>query len=254
MKGVSVSRIALSAAALALAALAVLAVLQRLGDNERAAGRRALLARAAELDRSALAPGSMLPCVDGTAGETVGNACEKTVFASAQSAAAAVAYMGARIDLLSEAAALARHGDAGRAGGAGLDPPRRHARPLRHRRPRAGAPRRLHRQAMRRLRHARRRRRAQGQSQGADLRPIRLPLCHRLERHGARREAGAGGCRGAGGLVRAGACSGRHRGHCACAAADPACRGRASRRPRSRSARPSLCRSRRRRPNRPRRR
>ena len=113
MKGVSVSRIALSAAALALAALAVLAVLQRLGDNERAAGRRALLARVAELDRSALAPGSMLPCVDGTAGETVGDACEKTVFASAQSVAAAVAYMGARIDLLSEAAALAKHGDAG---------------------------------------------------------------------------------------------------------------------------------------------
>ncbi len=113
MKSVSVSRIALSVAALALAALAVFAVLQRLGDNERAAGRRALLARAAELDRSALAPGSMLPCVDGTAGETVGDACEKTVFASAQSVATAVAYMGARIDLLSEAAVLSKHGETG---------------------------------------------------------------------------------------------------------------------------------------------
>jgi hypothetical protein len=58
-----------------------------------------------------LAPGSVLPCVDGTAGETVANSCEKQVFASAQSAATAVAYVGARIDLLSQAHALARRGD-----------------------------------------------------------------------------------------------------------------------------------------------
>lgn len=111
MGGVSLSRFVLPAAALALAVLAVLAVLDRLGDNERAAARRALLMRAAELERSVLAPGSVLPCVDGSAGETVANSCERQVFASAQSAAAAVAYMGARIDLLSQAHALARHGD-----------------------------------------------------------------------------------------------------------------------------------------------
>jgi hypothetical protein len=75
--------------------------------GERAAKREALLKRAVELDPSALIPGSILPCVDGAAGETVGNACEKTIFASAQSAAAAVTYMGARIDLLNEARALA---------------------------------------------------------------------------------------------------------------------------------------------------
>ena len=111
MKGMSLSRIVLPAAALAFAVLAVLAVLDRLADNERAAERRALLMRAVELERSALTPGSVLPCVDGTSGETIGNACEKRVFASAQSAAAAVAYMGARIDLLSAAHALTRHGD-----------------------------------------------------------------------------------------------------------------------------------------------
>ena len=36
MKGMSVSRVALSAAVVAFAVLAVLAVLDRLGDNERA--------------------------------------------------------------------------------------------------------------------------------------------------------------------------------------------------------------------------
>jgi len=111
MRGMPVSRIALSAAALALAVLAVLAVLDRLGDNARAAARQALLMRATELERSALLPGSMLPCVDGTAGEAVGNACEARVFASPQSTAAAVAYMGARVDLLDDARALIRRGD-----------------------------------------------------------------------------------------------------------------------------------------------
>ncbi len=107
----ALSRIALSAAALALAVLSVLAVLDRLGDNARAAARQALLARAAALEGSALLPGSVLPCVDGTAGEAVGNACEARVFASPQSTAAAVAYVGARIDLLNGAQALVRRGD-----------------------------------------------------------------------------------------------------------------------------------------------
>jgi hypothetical protein len=111
MRGMSLSRIALSAAALALAVLAVLAVLDRLGENAAAAARQALLMRATELERSALQPGSMLPCVDGTAGETVGNACEARVFATPQSTAAAVAYMGARVDLLEDARALIGRGD-----------------------------------------------------------------------------------------------------------------------------------------------
>ena len=111
MGGQSLSRFILPAAALALAVLAVLAVLDRLGDNARAAARQALLARAATLAQSALVPGSMLPCVDGTSGEAVGNACEAQVFASAESTAAAVSYMAARIDLLRDAEALAKRGD-----------------------------------------------------------------------------------------------------------------------------------------------
>ena len=60
----------------------------------RAAERRALLQRNAELDVGAVAPGSMLACLDGGAGEAIENACEKAVFADPQSAAAAVAYTG----------------------------------------------------------------------------------------------------------------------------------------------------------------
>ena len=75
----------------------------------RRAARRAGARRRAR--SRALAPGSALACLDAGAGDTVENACEKAVFASAQSTAAAVAYMDARLKLLSEAAALARQGD-----------------------------------------------------------------------------------------------------------------------------------------------
>jgi hypothetical protein len=64
----------------------------------------ALLARNAELNRSALAPGSALACVDAGAGEAVENACEERIFATPQSTAGAVAYMDARLALLAAAA------------------------------------------------------------------------------------------------------------------------------------------------------
>ncbi|HEU5016780.1 MAG TPA: hypothetical protein VFT69_02285 [Pseudolabrys sp.] len=92
----------------AVAAVLLLAglLIDVVAGGEQSAHREALLKRAAELDRSVLMPGSILPCVDGAAGEAVGNACEKTVFGSARSTAAAVAYMASRIDLLKEARAL----------------------------------------------------------------------------------------------------------------------------------------------------
>jgi hypothetical protein len=93
---------------LVVLAWASLAMLDRLALNDRTAERRALLQRAAELSASALAPGSMLSCLDGGAGESVGNACEKAVFADAQSAASAVAYTAHRLTLLKDAAALAQ--------------------------------------------------------------------------------------------------------------------------------------------------
>jgi len=101
----AIFRIVFSLAALALAGFAVFTLIDRSRVTEQAAERRALLGRDAELNRVALAPGSPLACLDGGAGEAVENACEKMVFGSAQSAAAAVAYMDARLKLLADAAA-----------------------------------------------------------------------------------------------------------------------------------------------------
>ena len=106
-----IQRMLLPIAGLAIGALAVIAVLDRLTMDERAAERRALLQRNAELNLSAVAAGSMLSCLDSGAGETIENACEKAVFADAQSAAAAVGYMAARLALLADAIAFAKRGD-----------------------------------------------------------------------------------------------------------------------------------------------
>ena len=89
--------------AIVIAALAAIGVLDRLATNERAAEQRALLQRYTQLSVTAITPGSPLACLDGAAGEQIENACEKAVFADAQSAASAVAYIGARLSLLSDA-------------------------------------------------------------------------------------------------------------------------------------------------------
>lgn len=104
-------RLLLPLAALLLAAVAATALIDRLALAQHAAERRALLDRAAALDRSALLPGSALSCLDAAAGEAVENACEKAVFASPQAAAAAVAYLGARLQLLKDGAAFANDKD-----------------------------------------------------------------------------------------------------------------------------------------------
>ncbi len=94
-----------------LAGLAVMSILGRLAQNERLAERRALAQRSAELTARALAPGSALACLEGGAGETVENACEKTVFGSPQSTAAAVSYTAARLTLLSDGLTFARQSE-----------------------------------------------------------------------------------------------------------------------------------------------
>src|SRR5476649_2026689 len=104
-------RLAIAAAVIGGSALAVVVVLDRMATDQKAAERRALLQRNAELNASAVAPGSVLACLDGGAGETVENACEKAVFANPQSAAGAVAYMAARLNLLADAQAFAKTGD-----------------------------------------------------------------------------------------------------------------------------------------------
>jgi len=100
-------RLLLPLASLLLAALAVSMLLNRLMFDQQAAERRALIARIAALDRSALAPGAALACLDAGAGDTVETACEKAVFASPQATAVAFAYMAARLQLIQDAAAFA---------------------------------------------------------------------------------------------------------------------------------------------------
>jgi len=104
-------RLAIMGVVIGAGAIAVVAVLDRLALDQRAAERRALLQRNAELNVSTLAPGSVLSCIDGGAGEAIESACEKAVFASPETAAGAVAYIGARLALLADAHAFAQTGE-----------------------------------------------------------------------------------------------------------------------------------------------
>jgi hypothetical protein len=109
--GANVPRLLLVAAVPALVGLTVSAVLDRWSSSEQAAERRAILARNAELEVQATVPGSMLACLDAGAGEAMGAACEKAIFASPQSIANAAAFVGARLSLLMDAATSAKKTD-----------------------------------------------------------------------------------------------------------------------------------------------
>ncbi len=74
------------------------------------ADRLALETRAEDLSARALAPGSALACLDGLAGETVEAACEKALFRSPATVAAAISYDAARLALLSDMAAYVKGG------------------------------------------------------------------------------------------------------------------------------------------------
>ena len=97
-------KLALAAAFAAGVALSVFVVVNQMALDRDAADRRALLQRGTELTAAAVAPGSPLSCLDSGAGDAVDTACEARIFADPQSAAAAVAFIGARLDLLEEAA------------------------------------------------------------------------------------------------------------------------------------------------------
>ena len=103
-------RLLLPVAAVVIAVLAVVAVVDRLVLDNHAAEKRALLARNAELTARAIAPGSVLACLDSGGGEQIENTCEQAVFADAPSVARAMAYTGARLSLLQEAYDFTRHG------------------------------------------------------------------------------------------------------------------------------------------------
>jgi hypothetical protein len=85
--------------------------IQRTERQEYAAEMRSLDERSAALVARAVAPGSALSCLDDIAGETVVAACEKAVFASAETAAAAVSYVAAKLAVLAERSEQARRAD-----------------------------------------------------------------------------------------------------------------------------------------------
>ncbi|HEY1748803.1 MAG TPA: hypothetical protein VGG11_18815 [Xanthobacteraceae bacterium] len=74
--------------------------------------RRALELRAEQLNARPLAPGSALACLDPLSGEAVEAACEKVIFASPASVAAATSFVAERLDLLSALLAYGRRGAA----------------------------------------------------------------------------------------------------------------------------------------------
>jgi len=111
MRAGVIRRLLLSIAVLSVIGVVVSVILDRMAQDDRAAERRSLVRRFAELSVQALTPGSTLACLDGAAGETVENACEKTVFAGPQATAGAVAYMAARLTLLADGLAFARERD-----------------------------------------------------------------------------------------------------------------------------------------------
>lgn len=81
--------------------------------RDRSAERRALEARAAELNAESLAPGSPLACLNGLAGDDVEAACEKALFAAPATVASATSYVAARFALLADMVAYTRRGGSG---------------------------------------------------------------------------------------------------------------------------------------------
>ena len=73
------------------------------GERDKADERRALDHRAVELVSRATVPGSAIACLEATNTETVEGACERAVFASPETVAAATAYIAARLTLLADA-------------------------------------------------------------------------------------------------------------------------------------------------------
>jgi membrane protein implicated in regulation of membrane protease activity len=75
----------------------------RANERDRADERRSLDQRAADLIGRAVAPGSAIACLEATNTETVEGACERAVFSTPETVAAAAAYLSARLSLLSDA-------------------------------------------------------------------------------------------------------------------------------------------------------
>jgi hypothetical protein len=79
------------------------AYLNRAGERDRADERRALDQRSADLTGRAITPGSVIGCLEAVSGDAVEGGCERAVFASPETLAAATSYVAARLALLSDA-------------------------------------------------------------------------------------------------------------------------------------------------------
>jgi hypothetical protein len=77
--------------------------LNRSGERDRADERRALDQRAADLTGRAIVPGSSIACLEATNGDAVEGGCERAVFATPETLAAATSFMAARLALLTDA-------------------------------------------------------------------------------------------------------------------------------------------------------
>src|SRR5215210_2325953 len=88
--------------AVLLGAWLTFTMLDRLLISERSADRRALQARSGELTARAIMSGSALACLDASAGEVVERSCEKILFATPETVAAAISYVAARLALLAD--------------------------------------------------------------------------------------------------------------------------------------------------------
>ena len=105
----ALSRVAL----LLVGAASAWAVLEVRSGGSLTAERLALDQRAREMATRAVAPGSALACLDGTAGDTVEASCEKALFATPESTAAAVSYVVAQLSLLADGSDYAGRGGFG---------------------------------------------------------------------------------------------------------------------------------------------
>ncbi|MET0277995.1 MAG: hypothetical protein ABW198_06630 [Pseudorhodoplanes sp.] len=95
------------AAGLALLAGMAWLYLDRLGEQDRADYRRNIEARVSALTAQSLLPNSNLACLDATSEDLLQEACEKSLYSSAEQVSAALTFVGARLDILRDIAALA---------------------------------------------------------------------------------------------------------------------------------------------------
>lgn len=97
--------------AVLLGAWLAFTMLDRLLIGEHSADRRAIEARSSELTARAIMSGSALACLDAGAGEVVERSCEKILFATPETVAAAVSYVAARLALLADGLEFAERVD-----------------------------------------------------------------------------------------------------------------------------------------------